>query len=91
MNRGGGKLSPHVIHSSKNVSQGPNWQRVKEIFDAALERPVAERAAFIVNACGDDGGLRDDVESLLSAHAQAGSFLSQPALSWRIRTPAPPT
>jgi hypothetical protein len=43
------------------------WQRIKDVFQAALERPAAERAAFLGKACGDDSELRREVESLLNA------------------------
>ena len=49
------------------------WQRVKELFAAALERPVAERATFLDSACGGDPELRIEVESLL-ATADTGAF-----------------
>jgi tetratricopeptide (TPR) repeat protein len=42
--------------------------RVKETFLAAITHPVAERTAFVVQACGDDAKLRAEVESLLAAH-----------------------
>jgi serine/threonine protein kinase len=50
------------------------WSRVKEIFHAALTRVPDQRAAFLQDACGEDVALRDEVESLLAAHAEAGSF-----------------
>ena len=58
----------------------PSWHRVKEIIEAALARPAAERAAFVLRVCGDDTSLRTEVESLLAAIDQAGNFIEQPAL-----------
>ena len=43
-------------------------QRAKEVFLAALERPAAERAAFIAEACTGDEDLRREIESLLPYH-----------------------
>ena len=43
------------------------WQRVKALFEAAVERPPAERTAFLAAAAGDDDALRGEVESLLAA------------------------
>ena len=57
-----------------------SWRRVKETVQAALARPPAERAAFILHSCGDDAALRAEVESLLAAIDQAGSFIDRPAL-----------
>src|SRR5436190_15960729 len=42
--------------------------RAKELFLAALERPIAERAAFLSEACGDEAALKQEVEQLLSFH-----------------------
>ena len=55
------------------------WQRVKDVFQAALERPEPERPGYLDSACGTDVALRREVESLLGAHREAGGFLSQPA------------
>ncbi|HEY1335577.1 MAG TPA: serine/threonine-protein kinase, partial [Myxococcaceae bacterium] len=63
------------------MSDAERWQRVKDVFDAALQRPAAERAAFLGQACGDDGELVQEVQSLLRAHEDAGSFLSVPVLA----------
>jgi serine/threonine protein kinase/WD40 repeat protein len=54
------------------------------IFCAAVEIASAEdRAAYIARACGEDLGLRGQVERLVAAHFRAGGFLEPPA--------APPT
>jgi hypothetical protein len=47
---------------------------VKQIFQSALDRAPQERSAFVREACGDDGEVRTEVESLLRAHQDAGSF-----------------
>ncbi len=54
------------------------WDRAKEIFQEALERTGADRAAFVAAACGDDAALRAQVEGLLAAHEQAGAFMASP-------------
>jgi eukaryotic-like serine/threonine-protein kinase len=51
--------------------------RLTSLYHAALERPAAERASFLVQACGGDNALRAEVESLLAY--DAGSFLEAPA------------
>ena len=56
------------------------WQRVKDLFHDALERPADERAAFLAETCGDDAEARAALEHLLEAHATAGDFLETPAL-----------
>ena len=41
------------------------WMTLERIFQEAVERPVAERGAFLDAACGDDCALRRELESLL--------------------------
>ncbi len=53
------------------------WPRVKALFQAAVERPAAERDAFLSAATGDDDALRREVESLLASDASDVSFLDQ--------------
>jgi serine/threonine-protein kinase len=48
---------------------------VKALFQAAVERPADERAAFLAAATGDDAALRRDVESLLASDGSDASFL----------------
>ena len=53
-----------------------DWRRVEEIVHGALERGPGERVAFVGEACGNDEGLRAEVESLLAnASAAADSRL----------------
>ena len=51
------------------------WQRVEQICQDALDRPAAERAAFLVVACGEDDLLRHEVEGLLMHEAAGSAFL----------------
>src|SRR5947208_16628275 len=57
-----------------------NWQQVKELFEAALARPTAERATFLDGTCAGDEVVRREVESLLESYEQAGSFMAAPAV-----------
>src|SRR5262245_56059013 len=57
------------------------WEQVRRTFFAALERPPAERARFVDEACAGDPDLRRELDSLLASHDQAGSFLESPAYS----------
>src|SRR2546429_6582203 len=56
------------------------WQKITEVFDAALERLPADRSGFLDGACSGDKELRAEVESLLSEHERVGSFIANPAL-----------
>jgi eukaryotic-like serine/threonine-protein kinase len=51
------------------------WQQVKEIFQAALEQPPAERDLFLSEACSGNDSLRAEVQSLIASHEKSGSFL----------------
>lgn len=54
---------------------GDRWQRVKALFQAAVERPLADRAAFVAAGADGDEDIRRDVESLLASDAAGASPL----------------
>ena len=56
-----------------------DWTRVKAIFDAAVVLDVRARSAYVADACGTDGQLRQQVAALLVSHDRAESFLETPA------------
>src|SRR5437773_5971920 len=57
------------------------FSRELEIFAGALKSTDPEqRAAYLDQACGGDAELRQRVEALLKAHADAGTFLQSPAV-----------
>ncbi|MEK7753831.1 MAG: serine/threonine-protein kinase [Acidobacteriota bacterium] len=63
------------------------WERVKQLFDEALDLDAAARPGLLAQACLADEELRAQVERLLSEHEQASaSFLRTPAA---IEDPAP--
>jgi len=66
--------------------KGEQWQRVEQLYHAALEREGNQRAGFLAQACGEDEVLLRNVERLLKAHAEAGEFLAAPALEVAIRS-----
>ena len=72
------------------------WEHIFALFDAALARPEAERAAFLTDQCREDAHLRQEVESLLAAHGDSEGFLSgRPARTGAANLdqsgPAPPS
>ncbi|MBS1811690.1 MAG: protein kinase [Acidobacteria bacterium] len=60
--------------------QAEQWQRVEEIYNAALDLDATQRPKFLADACADNPELRREVESLLNAHEDAGTFLHSPAV-----------
>jgi serine/threonine protein kinase len=58
------------------------WRRVKALFQAAVERPPAERGAFLITEAGADEALRREVESLIAADTS-----DEEAGPWRLAVP----
>ena len=64
---------------------GPEWERVDALFTRALELPLADREAFLDEACGGDAALRAAVEDLLAldSSAEEAGFLARSAqVTW---------
>ena len=55
------------------------WQRLREVFEGALDKTSSEAIAWVNAEAGDDTELREEVLALLDSHHRAASFLSQPA------------
>ncbi len=58
-----------------NPDVSDEWQRIWDLFHAALERPIAHRGEFLDAACGDDDELRSRVDKLLGAHESVDDSL----------------
>src|SRR4029079_10748581 len=56
------------------------YRQVRNLYEAALERPAAAREAFLRDACRQDTDLLQHVKRLLSAHDQTDGFLQIPAV-----------
>jgi len=55
------------------------WKQVNDLFQSAVERAPAERAAFLDEACRGDESLRREVGSLLTSHERSENFIELPA------------
>jgi eukaryotic-like serine/threonine-protein kinase len=53
------------------------FARLKDLFAEALERPAAERDAFVRSAAGEDAALGDELRALLESHARGEGFLEE--------------
>jgi serine/threonine protein kinase len=54
------------------------WERLKELFEAALDYPAEERHKFAERIAQSDPELREELEALLRNHDAAETFLEQP-------------
>lgn len=57
------------------------WLEVEAVFQQALDRPPLERASFLDQACAGDEELKQEANSLIAAHDEAGAFIEQPAIA----------
>jgi serine/threonine protein kinase/tetratricopeptide (TPR) repeat protein len=55
-----------------------HWQKVEQLYHAALEREESQRSAFIQESSADDEELRRDVESLLGYERRADGIFELP-------------
>ena len=56
------------------------WKQLDNLLQSVLERPLAERDAFLRHACAGDEPLERRVRALLSAEPDAKHFLERPAI-----------
>src|SRR4051794_9696620 len=48
------------------------WQKISELFHAAIDAPPAERAGILLQGCPDDAGIRAEVQRMLD-HSEDAS------------------
>ena len=51
------------------------WQKINDVLQSVIELDTPEREAYLKEACGEDESLRQQVETLLSANDDAGTFI----------------
>jgi serine/threonine protein kinase/Tol biopolymer transport system component len=56
------------------------WQKIEELYHAAMEREGSQRAAYLREVCASDEALRLEVESLLAQESRAERLLEIPAI-----------
>ena len=69
------RLSEAIYHLRVTPDR---WQRVKQLFEAALDQERNSREKFLVVAAADDPTLAEEVSRLLASDEKAGAFLSAP-------------
>jgi serine/threonine-protein kinase len=65
------------------------WQRAKKVLETVLDEEPGRRVGLLTEICADDSALRADVEALLLAYEQAGSFLELSAIDLASNAFAP--
>jgi eukaryotic-like serine/threonine-protein kinase len=60
------------------------WLQVREVFHAVVELPTDQRSSYLDQVCSSKPSLRQEVESLLDSHEDAGDLLETPV---RIDSP----
>ena len=56
------------------------WQRLENLYHAALARQEHDRQPFLREACGEDEELRREIEALLAYDTSAAGFMAASAL-----------
>ena len=56
------------------------WERIKDLFESALELAPEARPRFLADACRGDEPTRLEIKRLLEGHDRAGGFLEEPLL-----------
>jgi serine/threonine protein kinase len=74
-------IADRIAHVPKQVmvDSSKRWKEISALYAAALERPDAQRDAFLTEACAGDTALREEVESLLHHHGDGQQFMTIPA------------
>lgn len=60
--------------------QDGRFERLEELFHAALALPAGERAAYLDGACGEDAELRREIDTLLQETGEEFGLLDVPVL-----------
>ncbi len=69
--------------SGSSNGDAKEWARLKDLFNAALDKPQDERIDFLKRTAGDNNSLYETVSRLLASHDESAGFLETPAASLR--------
>jgi serine/threonine protein kinase len=69
--------------------QPEQWQKIRELFEAALEQPAEQRAAFVAHASEGDEEIRRRVEAMLAVDAGGHLPIDGAAYQGAVATPVP--
>lgn len=54
------------------------WRRVRDLFEAALDRDPGEALAWLEREAADDPEVAEEAASLFAHHSESGCFMAQP-------------
>jgi serine/threonine protein kinase len=57
---------------------GERWQKVRELFEQAVEQPPEDLRRWLTDRSPDDSSVCEEVISLMRHHSRAGAFLAEP-------------
>jgi eukaryotic-like serine/threonine-protein kinase len=60
--------------------EGERWQKLEELFHAALSLEDKQRPTFLRNACAGDDVLRDKIEAMICRHEASQNAFESPPL-----------
>ena len=61
------------------------YEKIGALFAAAKGLPADQRSAFLTQACGSDGALRQEVQALLDCDGQTDNFIDSPVMQSPVR------
>jgi eukaryotic-like serine/threonine-protein kinase len=61
--------------------EAARWQKLNDLFHAAVGRPAEERRAWLDRTCADDRGLIEEVQRLVLAHEGTGALIDTDGVS----------
>jgi serine/threonine protein kinase len=56
------------------------WEKIEQVYHAALEREESQRAVYLHEVCAGDTALQQEVQSLLEQEKRGDGFLESPAM-----------
>ena len=82
-----GSTTPSAVEPERTFTEmdAHRWQRIDELFQAAIARAAEERRAFLDEACAGDDGLRQQLDRLVRAHERSSGFLETPVATDALR------
>jgi hypothetical protein len=72
------------FHRVERCVTPERWRQIEDLYHRAQAQHLADRAAFLAQACGTDETLRREVESLLSQPASVEGVLEPRLSQWPL-------